>query len=459
MTSLDPATRGRARARRQRLAVGVVLSCLTLAASAVHATEGERYPRSGDETEDAAVRGWEARIAPPVVMMCTGKAELGGSESLRDAHASTPLGPWVPMTASGATPTPAGTHELSRVEGEDTDASGCDAYLYYRVAARRGSVFVRVIVETEDGEDQEWSVRYRGTETVRVQNGLVQRADLLVLTNRWSIAWNRRVVDFDARDGEFDEEKTVLQDFAVACDLLDGSSRAAGESFTLSRPSGAKARTGGSLSAGASQEKGALVPKLGLSLDWGTEKTYPDFVELTGAEAEHVEGGEVVVADVLRCPTDRTYELATSFSGDLACYDHEWFSGSKGARQELTLEVVNVTTSVLATECVACDTPPPPPPTAPVRPPPPTTPPTAPGTPPTAPTTPTDPAAPVTPADDPPTAGPVLPTPTMPDGDGDAPFQPAPTWPEGVADDGPTWSPTDADGRQPAPTALGTEGA
>ena len=173
-----------------------------------------------------------------------------------------------------------------------------------------------------------------------------------------------------------------------------------GETFRLSRPSGVTSRSGVSLTAGAERDE-KTVPKLGVGLEWGTTKTFSDFVELAPSEAEHVEGGDIVVSDLLPCPSDRAWTIATAVSGDFACYDHEWFNGSKGARQELTLEILNLTTSVLATECRGCGTAPLPPPTRPVPLPSPTT-----------------PAEPVRPPADGAAPAPVVPSPVVvPDGD------------------------------------------
>lgn len=431
--------------RRRRAALLAAAALLSIAVPVVHATEGETYPQPYAPEVESLVTSWSSRIKPPVVIMCTGKTEFTGTEELRDPENSTPLGPWTPITGAGGWPAADGGSELAKREGGDTDRIGFDDYLLYRVVVRRANVLVRAILETEDDEDRSWSVRVRGTETVRIQNGAAQRADTLVLTNRWAVAWNRRVIDFDARDGEFDEEKTVTQDFGVRLDLLDGSSRAMGETFRLSRPSGVTSRSGVSLTAGAERDE-KTVPKLGVGLEWGTTKTFSDFVELAPSEAEHVEGGDIVVSDLLPCPSDRAWTIATAVSGDFACYDHEWFNGSKGARQELTLEILNLTTSVLATECRGCGTAPLPPPTRPVPLPPPTTPTPVPpeGAPaPTTPTTPTEPSTPTPPTVTAPTT-PSTPTATAPSV---PPAPVAPTSPTTPAE--PVRPP--ADGAAPAP--------
>lgn len=420
---------GGARRRLGAVAAGAVLAFAALASA------GERYAASDDPSVLDLEGPWRAMIVPPTVELCTGNVTFRRTEETRDPATSAPgLATWTPLdryeTGAGtARATDAGGTTLTHDGGGDLDAYGNDGYFMYRFAARGASCFLRIVLEAEDGASETWRIRYRGTESATVTNGPEVRATELTFRDEYFVTWNRDVVDTDGVEGDFTEDKTIEQDFAVRLRLVDGSEVHEGARFALTSPSSAKtSRVLGPRVDVKVDDKGVGVG-LGLGLSWGEEKTYGTFSTLPRAEREHSVAGSASVTRALPCPDTTVADVQTWFDGDFSVRDHEGFTGSEGARQELTLAVVHQLSAVRATGCVDCPKPPPPttPPTVP-----PTVPPTAPPGPKPLPPT----APPVTTPDDPPVGGtpsptplPTTPVPTTPLPTTPVPAQPLPATP------------------------------
>ena len=372
--------------------------------------EKEKYPERRDADVEKFVDAWKEKIAGTSEALCTGGVTRSGDESTRDPIDSTPN---VPSSTPLDHPRSDGFGQIEDHRGGDTNA-GEDSFLYVKLVGTKANLFCRVILEAEDGAKSEWRVRYKGTDKAVYTNGPAVRADTLSASNPWSIGWTRRIVDFDARDNECDEEKTVVQKFRVRLELIDGTVVGEGQEFQRSVPAGASATTSVGLSAkvGLKVADGA-TPEVGIEagFTFGTTKTYDTkFTELVDS------GGSAGVArwdGSAPCPFGHTWDVTTSFEGDFSIRDREAFTGSQGARQEFSLTVTNAIADIRAEGCHDCAAPPIRP-TTPAHPPTPTAPtdPNSPGRAPT-PTTPSDPSRPVTPSDP---ARPSGSTPTPPPG-------------------------------------------
>lgn len=419
------AARGPRRRRLGAVAAGAVFALAAIASA------GERYATSGDPSILDLEGAWRAMILPPVVDLCTGNVTFRRTEETRDPETSAPgLDVWRPLDRY---PTGQGTERATDAEGTtlthdgggDLDTFGIDGYFMYRFAARGASCFLRIVLEAEDGAYETWRIRYHGTESATVTNGPAVRATELTFRDDYFVTWNRDIVNTDGVEGDFFEDKTIEQDFAVRLRLVDGREVHEGARFALTSPSSAKtSRVLGPKLDVKVDDKGLGVGA-GLGFSWGEEMTYETFSTLPRAEREHAVTGSTTVTRALPCPDTTVADVHTWFDGDFSVRDHEWFSGSDGARQELTLAVVHQLSEVRASGCLACVKPPPP------TTPPPTTPPTVP---PTAPpgTQPLPPKAPpVTTPDDPPVGGAPSPTPvpTTPSPSTPVPTTPSPTLP------------------------------
>lgn len=385
--------------RRGRGRTGWIALLLAATGGVAWATEDEKYPDHGDDGVEARVSAWKSAIPGYTEALCTGRVTRSDSQSTRDPAETTSNVPqWTPIGDAGFDV----PSVIERRRGGDTDDLGTDSFLFVKLVGVRANLFATVILEAEDGARSEWKVRYRGTETVSYENGPIQRGDVLEVKNPWSIAWTRRVIDFDARAGEYDEEKEIRQKFAVRCDLIDGTSVGDGFDFHRVVPLTESSTTGVPLKLKAGFKAGDAPAGEGgveAGFELSTTKTYDTKFSEETVSSEPLEG-VATVTTTAPCPETRAWTIATEFDADLSVVDHETFNGDKGARQELRLTVLNGITTVRVSGCHDCGTPPPPPidPRAPL---PPTTPrdPLVPD-----PTTPSLPVRPVTPTD------PVLPT-------------------------------------------------
>lgn len=366
------------------------------------ATDGEKYPDYDDEGIEAKVADWIAEIPSCEETLCTGAVTRSDSQSTRDPDETTPNVPgWTPAGEARLD----GSSVIEARGGGDTDDVGTDSFLFVRIVGLRANLFATMIFEAEDGAKSEWKVRYRGTETVAYENGPVEQGDLLEVTNPWSIGWTRRVIDFDARNGEFDEEKEIEQRFSVRCDLIDGSSVGDGAEFHRVVPVTMSSTTSNSLklkTGAKSGDPGAIEGGVEAGFDRSTTRTYDTKFSAETSSSEPLAGVAKVTARA-PCPDAEAWTIATEFSGDFSVVDHEGTNGDKGARQEFRLTVINEISSVRVSGCHACGSVPPP------RDPPPPPPPTTPGDPVAPdPATPSLPSQPVTPADGALPQGPVI---------------------------------------------------
>jgi hypothetical protein len=412
---------GPRRRPRRRLAALVVLALLGGAGAAI-ATEGETYPSPDSSAVTAGIDGWKAKVVSPTVEMCTGGVTFTRTEQERSAEGSVPVqGPWTSFAdhAGDLAYAAGGDHaEASFGDqiGGDTDVTGTDSYLLYRVAAFGASVFARVILEAEDDAESRWNVRVEGTEMAEVTNGPLRWAESLEVENRYAVSWDRRIVDFDALAGEVDEDKSVRQDFRATLTLIDGQQVSTGAKFEHKVPATQSSST--TFGVGTKGSTGGSVEP-SISFSWTNSETYSGFRELSLSDRSANLEGSAVVKTILPCPSHKEFGCQTTFDGDFVVEDGTWFNGDKGARQELTLSVQNFIASVKATTCHDCDhrdreEPPPPETPPPSKPPPETTP----GEPPPGPAKPpvtTEPNGPTPPEHggpaDPPTTPPDGPTP------------------------------------------------
>jgi len=358
--------------RRWRAQAGWIALLLAATGGVALATEGERYPGAGDGAVEASVEAWRTSIPGFHAETCTGDVNRSGSESTRDPDASTPN---VPRWTELGTTRDDGAKEFESHGGGDTDDAGTDSYLHVKLVGIRANLFCSVILEAEDGASSEWKIRYRGTETVTYDNGSVKQGDLLEITNPWSIGWTRRVVDFDATNGEFDEEKAIEQKFGVRCDLVDGSSVGDGAEFHRVVPLTESSTTSTPLRLKAGAKSGDPVGVEGgveVGFDRSSTRTYDTkFHEMTSSSERLA--GVAKVTGKAPCPDSQAWTIATEFNGDFSIVDHEDFTGDKGSRQEFLLTVINEISVVRVSGCHDCGTPPPPrDPTSPVTPPDPT---------------------------------------------------------------------------------------
>lgn len=396
--AIAPVPTGRNRA-------GWIALLLAATGGVAWATEGEKYPDYDDETIESRVTAWKGEVPGYSESLCTGTVTRSDSQSTRDPIETTPNVPeWAPIDDARLD----GSSVIEERGGGDTDDVGTDSFLYVKLVGLRANLFATVILEAEDGATSEWKVRYRGTETLTYENGPLQRGDVLEVTNPWSIGWTRRVVDYDAKGGDYEQEKSIDQAFAVRCDLVDGSSVGDGakfhrvvpatESSTTSVP--LKLKFGAKAGDGGSREGGFEA-----GFEEATTKTYDThFSEETLSSGEM--GGVAKVKRTAPCPFSRPFDVATTFGGDFAIRDHAGWAGDLGSRQELRLTVINEISGFVVSGCHDCGTPPPPrDPTSPVTPPPPRTPgdPQVPD-----PAVPGDPERPVTPSDGSLPVGPVI---------------------------------------------------
>ncbi len=378
--------RGRVRGR-------TLLACGTFAVfgGIALATPDEKYPDWGDGEIEAKVGELRDKVKREASNLCTGKAVITGSQSTRDPLTSTPVLPgWVAL--GGDRSDGAGQYE-SHI-GADTDTVGTDSYLYVKLVGSRANVFLKAILEAEDGAHAEWAVHYMGQETLDYENGPYRRAEKLTVTNPWAIGWTRRIVDFDAMAGEYDETKAIDQSFAVRCELIDGSSVGDGGTFSRVVPltqgattsAGLKLKAGGKVGTAPGADYGGE-----LGFETSSSTTYDTKFHSLTDESGELEGTAIVTGDV-PCPFEKAWTATTYLDGQFSILDHEFFDGDKGSRQELLVTVINFIASIRVDACHACGTSgspipvdPPPPPRTPSDP----TPPTTPGTPvpPTTPTT------------------------------------------------------------------------
>lgn len=424
---IEPAHARRTRWRTAlRALTAFALAGAVTASGPARATEGESYRTSSDAALVELEQEWVRDICDAKAQLCTGSAQVTRRTQWRDPVLSTitvpgwkDLADYADKDREPEVERAGGRTSLRRDVGGDTDVAGNDEYLMYRFTATGGNVFLAICIETEDGKAQAWRIRFRGEEQVTVANGPAERARVLRVTNPWAVSWNRRIVDFDARDGDYDEEKEVRQDFAVRLRLIDGSEVRRGQHFlhqttqTVSR----RAKLAAQIQGGV----GTAGPTVGGSLGfgWETDRAYSVFSELSLADREGVASGEAVTVQTLECPSVVGTSLSTDVEADFAVIDKEggFFGSDLGARQELLLTIHNGIASVEATDCEPC--PPPPPPPVPL--PPPTTTPTTPPLPPPPPTT--TPSEPPLPDSAPP------PVTTPGDGPPPPPSEPAPSAP------------------------------
>ncbi|MFO0933261.1 MAG: hypothetical protein U1E39_11205 [Planctomycetota bacterium] len=403
--------RGPRRVRRRALAAWGAGALLVAAAVAA---ADERYATSDDVSVLNLEHGWAAMLAPPAVDLCTGHVTFRRVEETRDPASSTAaLATWTPLSAyetgDGTRCLEGdGTTSITHDGGGDLETFGTDGYFMYRFTACGASCFLRIVLEAEDGAWETWRIRYHGAEEATVANGPDVRAGALTFRDDYFVTWNRDVVNTDGVAGEFDEDKTVRQDFAVRLRLVDGTEVHEGATFALSAPNGVKTTRAVGPSAQGKVDDDGVEFGASLGITWGAEKTYTTFSTLALEEREHTTAGSASVTRALPCPDVTLAGVDTWLEGDFTVRDHESFNGSLGARQELTLAVVHQLAAVQASGCVDCPRSPPPPPTTPPLP----------------------PAPPVTTPHDPPVEGAPSPTtPTEPGRPSDEPAKPAPSTP------------------------------
>lgn len=351
-----PPTRERAPvARRPRARTALMFLLFAAFGGVALATTGEKYPDWGDAATETLVSAWKGEIKPLVPTLCTGSTSTTGSESTRETNEGTPLIPrWKPLGGTRAD----GASQYEAHEGEDTDAWGCDRYLYVKLVGTRANVFCKVVLETEDGKNADWKVRYRGEEGLAYRNGPNRRAEELSIDNPWAIGWSRRIVDYDAENGEYDEEKAITQDFAVRCDLIDGTGVGDGAKFARTVPAtmssttstGLKWKAGTKVGTSPGAEYGAE-----LGLESSTTKTYDTKFQSLSDESGKL-SGVATVSSVVPCPYANDWTVSTQFDGAFSIRDHENLNGDKGSRQELLLTVINYIGSIRVEKCHGCGT-------------------------------------------------------------------------------------------------------
>ena len=354
-TAAPAAPAGTPAGRRPRTRTALMFLLFAAFGGLALATEGEKYPSLGDAATEALVDAWKATIQRVAPSLCTGSARITGSESTREWNTGTPSVPgWEPLGGNRTD----GAAQCEAHEGDDTDASGSDRYLYVKLVGTRASVFCKVVLEAEDGAESEWAVRYKGDEHLEYSNGPYRRAEEMTVSNPWAIGWSRRVVDFDAKNGEYDEEKTIDQEFAVRCELIDGSVVGDGAKFSRTVPAtqsattsiGLKLKAGTKIGSTSGEEYGAE-----LGFEQSTSETYDtQFHELSDESASLL--GVATATTTVSCPYANDWAVATYFDGKFSVHDHATLNGDKGSRQELLLTVVNYIASVRVEKCHGCGT-------------------------------------------------------------------------------------------------------
>lgn len=349
------ASRGRVRPRA-RTALRVLVGALAVSGGVAFATPGERYPGPGDEEVAKSEAEWRKQFAARATALCTGAVTVTGSGTTRDPVHSTPVAPaWTPL----APPDGGDVQATESGAGGDTDTAGNDSFLYVRLVAVHANVFCQAILEAEDGDAQDWTVRFRGTETVEYHNGAADRAESIVVTNPWAIGWSRRIVDFDALNGEFDEPKLLSQKFEVRCKLIDGREIKDGASFLRAAPSSIQTTsTGGlKLKAGVNPGGEGLVD-VGIEplFQASGEQTWDGTFDKLLDNSSPALFGAATHKGSVPCPYRRSWNLSTEFDADLSIHDHADGNGDKGSRQELLIQVVNYVSGVKVETCHACGT-------------------------------------------------------------------------------------------------------
>lgn len=337
--------------RRARL-IGA-LAALFAFGGVAWATGSEKYPDYGDAAVEALATSWRVAIKGLETELCTGYVIHSGSSGTRDPVNSTPA---VPDSKPLGTTRPDGAQETETHVGGDTDEGGVDSFLYVKLVALKASVFCKAILEAEDGATSEWHVRFRGEETLELRNGPFRRAEKYVVTNPWTIGWARRLVDFDALDGEHDEAKSIDQKFEVRCTLIDGKTVKDGASFHHVAPTSLKttSKAGLKLQVGVKVADGTLGASVEPLFEASAEKTWDTKFDTFTDNSDSALAGTATRTGVVDCPFGQKWDLSTEFDADLSIHDKTDANGDQGSRQELLIDVMNYVSHVTVETCHAC---------------------------------------------------------------------------------------------------------
>ena len=344
---------GGARLRRARAPLAFLLLA-SLCAVAV-AAEVPKFPEWGDPVIEANVDEWKAKLKPPAIELCTGMVSGACAQSTRNPADSTPAVPnWKPLGGERTD----GAGQFETHAGSDTEALGSDSFLYVKLVGIGASVYCKAILQAEDGARSQWSVRYMGEETMHYVNGPNRRAETYTVANPWEIGWTRRIVDLDAVEGEYDEEKAIDPALRGAMRTRRRKQRRLGEFVLAHGPDviasttsgGLKFRAGSKFGAAAGTEYGGE-----LGFEGTAAKTYDtSFHELT--DSSDPMSGTATVGGAIPCPYATDWRVATYVNADFSIYDHEALTGDFGSRQEFLLTVINFIASVRVEKCHGCGT-------------------------------------------------------------------------------------------------------
>lgn len=365
--------------RGSRMAV-LVLLVLALTAGIALSTEGESYPRC--RTDDTSLNEsrdqWESglRTTDYLGPACTGAVEIGGGEySLPTGPNATPDS--APRALSQFTEDDGALYyDPPGVEIENAprllfyepwddivDPMSTGVFVFLDFTAFRANFFFKIIAEVKNGKKWGWDFTYVGDEFVTYTNGSDELGMLLSLESPASISWARKIVDYDMRDGQGQQEKVkpkrIVQNWAVVCYMVDGQVLSCGREFTRHVPDQLVIGTSSGLDKTAGGEVGwedwAPVIKGVGGLTWvnrtDQSSSSQSWVELT-TDKTGIETRTAPVAGSAYCPCEHRWFLKTFFSCGLDMVDES--SGNRGSRQELLVRVRHEVSSFLVDDCWPC---------------------------------------------------------------------------------------------------------